>query len=158
MSQVPPLLKRASYVNATGRNSMRGSVIGTTARRDLLQAQAAIDKSVFDPMLGCPLTSFENATLALVGGKGLQCWKLSRHGFPVPTGFIIPTYVYSMHIGEAGVVKLIDSVYTSDLTDEKAREAAKASLATIRDRIESAPLNPEVISNLESFLATRCFC
>ena len=78
MSQVPPLMKRASYVNPTGRNSMRGSVIGTTARRDLLQAQAAIDKSVFDPMLGCPLTSFENATLGLVGGKAMQCWKLAR--------------------------------------------------------------------------------
>jgi pyruvate,water dikinase len=131
---------------------MRGSIIGTSARRDVLQMQAALDKEIFDPTLGCPLSSFENATLGLVGGKALQCWRLARHGFPVPTGFIIPTFVYSMHIRDAGVAKLIDTVYTSDLKDEKAREVAKASLATIRERIQATPINPEVEANLEAFL------
>jgi pyruvate,water dikinase len=79
---------------------------------------------------------------------------MARHGFPVPTAFIIPTYVYSMHIGDAGVAKMIDNVYTSNLKDEKVREAAKASLATIRERITSTPLNPEVVTNLEAFLAS----
>jgi len=151
MSQIP-LMKRASYVSVSGRNSMRGSIIGTSARRDVLQMQAALDKEIFDPTLGCPLSSFENATLGLVGGKALQCWRLARHGFPVPTGFIIPTFVYSMHIRDAGVAKLIDTVYTSDLKDEKAREVAKASLATIRERIQATPINPEVEANLEAFL------
>jgi pyruvate,water dikinase len=145
-------MKRASYVSVSGRNSMRGSIIGTSARRDVLQMQAALDKEIFDPTLGCPLSSFENATLGLVGGKALQCWRLARHGFPVPTGFIIPTFVYSMHIRDAGVAKLIDTVYTSDLKDEKAREVAKASLATIRERIQATPINPEVEANLEAFL------
>ncbi|KAL3914264.1 MAG: hypothetical protein SGARI_000216 [Bacillariaceae sp.] len=147
-------MKRASYVNVTGRNSLRGSVIGTSARRDLLQMQAAQDKEIFDPMLGCPLSSFENATLGLVGGKALNCWRLAKHGFPVPTAFIIPTYSYSMHIADAGLAKMIDDIYTSDLKDDKAREVAKASLVTIRERIQSTPLNAEVIANLESFLAS----
>lgn len=151
MSNIP-LMKRASYVNVTGRPSLRGSIVGTTARRDILKMQAAQDKEIFDPMLGCPLTSFENATLGLVGGKALQCWRLARHGFPVPTAFIIPTYVYSMHVGDAGVAKLIDTVYTSDWKDDKAREVAKSLLATIRERILSTPLNPDVSSNLEAFL------
>jgi phosphoenolpyruvate synthase/pyruvate phosphate dikinase len=151
MSQIP-LMKRASYVGATGRVSMRGSIIGTSARRDLLKMQAELDKEIFDPMLGCPLTSFENATLGLVGGKALQCWRLARHGFPVPTAYIIPTYVFSMHVGDAGVAKLIDTVYTSDWNDENSRESVKALLATIRERIALTPLNPEVVNNLEAFL------
>lgn len=152
MSQIP-LMKRASYVqNATGRYSLRGSIIGTSARRDLLQQQAAQDKVIFDPMLGCPLSSFENATLGLVGGKALQCWRLARHGFPVPTAFVIPTYVYSMHIGDAKVVPLIDQVFSSDWKDDAAREAAKTTLATIRARIQATPLHPEVVANLEAFL------
>lgn len=151
MSQIS-LMKRASYADVTGRPSLRGSIIGTGARRDLLMMQAAQDKEIFDPMLGCTLTSFENATLSLVGGKALQCWRLARHGFPVPTAFIIPTYVYSMHIGDAGVANLIDKVYTSDWKDDKARESSKTLLATIRERIQSTPLNPEVVSNLNTFL------
>ena len=59
-----------------------------------------------------------------------------------------------MHIGDADVAKLIDNVYTSNLKDEKVREAAKASLATIRERIMSTPLNPEVVTNLEAFLGS----
>lgn len=152
-------MKRASYVSAptdgTGgrRSYSRASLVGTTSRRDLLAMQAELDKGIFDASLGSPLSSFEGATLGLVGGKALQCWRLTRHGFPVPTSFIVPTYVYSMHIGEAGVAHLIDSIYNSDLkNDPKALEAAKVTLATIRERIMATPLNPDVVDNLDVFL------
>jgi len=134
---------------------MRGSVLlGTTDRRDLLEMQAELDRQVFDSSLGCPLSSFDHATLALVGGKALQCWRLTKHGFPVPTAFVIPTYVYSLHIGEAGVVELIQDVFSSNLKDDTTRQAAKTKLDTIRERILQTPLNAQVVSNLEAFLAS----
>tara|TARA_B110001452_G_scaffold180042_1_gene151160 strand:+ start:224 stop:661 length:438 start_codon:yes stop_codon:yes gene_type:complete len=84
------------------RNTVRGSILGTTARRDMIAAQLALDKDIFDPSLGCPLSSFENATIGLVGGKALQCWRLTKHGYNIPASFIIPTYVYSLHVNDAG--------------------------------------------------------
>ena len=131
---------------------MRGSIIGTTAGRDTIAMQTELDKDIFDPALGSPLASFEGATLGLVGGKALQCWRLARHGFPIPTAFVIPTYVYSLHINEAGVTQLINDVYTADLRDETVRDAAKANLGTIREKIMTTPLNPEVEENLKLFL------
>jgi hypothetical protein len=120
----------------------------------LQRRQRRFWQEIFDPSLGCPLSSLENATLQLVGGKALSCWRLARHGFPVPTAFIVPTYVYSMHIRDAGCAQLIDNVFKSNLNDESVREVTKTSLATIRERIMATPLNPEVISNLESFLSS----
>ena len=155
MTTRAPFTKRMStntHSTNSKRNSMRGSIIGTTARRDMNAMQAALDKHIFDPSLGSPLTSFEGATLGLVGGKALQCWRLARHGFPVPTAFVIPTYVYSLHVDEAGVAQLINDVYTADLRDESVRDAAKAKLATIREKITATPLNPEVVDNLKLFL------
>ena len=147
-----PLMKRGSATESSKRSSMRGSILDTTARRDLIAAQLALDKEIFDPSLGCPLTSFEGATLALMGGKALNCWKLARHGFPIPTAFVIPTYVYSLHIDEANVASLISDVYTANLNDGNARGAAKAKLATIREKIMKTELNPEVVNNLKLFL------
>lgn len=153
--QIPPFMQRFSFASAPTDGRRRSSMIDTTTRRELLAMQAALDKEIYDPSLGSPLSSFEGATLGLVGGKALQCWRLARHGFPVPTSFIVPTYVYSMHIGEAGVAKLIDSVYSLDLkNDPKALGAAKTALKTIRDRIMETPLNPEVMENLDAFLQT----
>lgn len=151
-------MRRASHVapiggkGGGGRASARGSVIGTTQRRDLLAMQAELDKEIFDPSLGAPLSSFEGATIGLVGGKALQCWRLTRHGFPVPSAFVVPTYVYSMHTADADVAQLIDDVYTSDLSDPVQLEKAKSDLKTIREKIVSTPLNPEVIDNLTEWL------
>ena len=114
--------------------------------------QAELDKEIFDPSLGAPLSSFEGATIGLVGGKALQCWRLTRHGFPIPSSFVIPTYVYSMHTGDADVAQLIDDVYTSDLNDPEQMAKAKVDLQTIREKILSTPLNPEVIDNLTEWL------
>jgi len=78
-----------------------------------------------------------------------------KQGFPVPESFVLPTYVYSMHIGDAGVVELINDVFASDFTDDEAvREATREKLATVRERIMSTPLNPEVEANLQEFLDT----
>lgn len=51
---------------------MRTSMLGTTARREIIAMQIDLDKGIFDSSLGCPLASYEDATLALVGGKALQ--------------------------------------------------------------------------------------
>ena len=48
MASQVPFMKRASHVATPGgRASLRGSVVGTTLRRDLLQMQAALDKGMF---------------------------------------------------------------------------------------------------------------
>ena len=154
-------------------------MLGTTARREIIAMQIDIDEGIFDSSLGFPLATYEDATLALVGGKALQvcivmsyviilsavdcrhnvltlskCWRLARQGFPIPESFVLPTYVYSMHIGDAGVVDLINEVFASDFTDDAVREATREKLAIIRERIISTPLNSEVVENLESFLDT----
>ena len=135
-----------------------------TARRDLIAAQLAVDKDIFDPSLGCPLASFENATLGLVGGKALQCWRLTKHGYQLPPSFILPTYVYSLHVDDAGVAPLIHTVFASVASAAAAsagtapapakRNMIKLLLGTIRNKILTTPLNPEVIENLELFLDT----
>ena len=49
MASQVPFMKRASHVAPSGgRASLRGSVVGTTLRRDLLQMQAALDKGMFE--------------------------------------------------------------------------------------------------------------
>lgn len=133
---------------------MRTSMLGTTARREMIALQMDLDAEVFDSSLGCPLASYQDATLSLVGGKALQCWRLMKQGFPVPESFVLPTYVYSMHIGEAGVVDLINEVFASDFTDELVREQNRKKLERIRERIMVTPLNEEVKENLEEFLDT----
>lgn len=130
------------------------AMLGTSARREMVALQMDLDAEVFDSSLGCPLASYQDATLSLVGGKALQCWRLMRQGFPVPESFILPTYVYSMHIGEAGVVDLINEVFSSDFTDEAVRESNQTKLATIRKLIMETPLNEEVKENLQEFLDT----
>jgi len=90
-------MKRGSWVMprvSVGRLSM-------SSRRELIKKQTESDRLLFDSSLGSPLASYEHASLALVGGKALQCWRLMRHGIKVPSAFIIPAYVYSIHNDEA---------------------------------------------------------
>lgn len=148
MARRVSFMDRASF--ADNRSSRASALLG--ASRELLAMQAELDLQDFDSSLGCPLASFEEATLHLVGGKALQCWRLTRHGLPVPPAFIIPTFVYSLHISQAGVVDLINEVFSSDLRDEAVREATKPKLEEIRNKIMSTPLNEEVVENLTAFL------
>ena len=128
-----------------------------SSRRLKLQEQAQIDKTIFcDQSLGCPLATFEWATLGLVGGKALQCWKLTRHGFPMPASYVIPTYAYSLHIQQAGINDEITSVFC-ELTKSAAsdrREQAERQLALIRTKILETPLHGPVRDNLRAFLNT----
>lgn len=75
-----------------------------------------------------------------------------KHGLPVPSAFVIPTYVYSIHVAEVKVSTLINDVFSSNLTDPAAREVTEAKLAEIRNKISSTPLNEEVVDNLKPFL------
>jgi len=104
----------------------------------------------FDDSLGCPLDKYENATPAMVGGKALNCWRLMKHGFPVPNSFIVPTYVYSMHIGKAGVVGLIADLFSK--LGETSRDESEKKLDEIRDKILSTALDEEVVRNIKTFL------
>ena len=127
------------------RMSGRPSMFG----RDMV---GLIEESDFDSSLGCPLNTYEEATLNLIGGKALQCWRLMKFGLPVPASFVIPTFVYSLHIEKAGIVDLIDEVFDSDLRDEAVREAAKPKLEEIRLKIMETPLMDEVVANLEDWV------
>lgn len=44
-------------------------MLGTTARREMLAIQMDLDSEIFDSSLGCPLASYQDATLSLVGGE-----------------------------------------------------------------------------------------
>jgi pyruvate,water dikinase len=131
---------------------MRASVLLSGNREQLAAQMMNLDLLEFDASLGCPLATYEDATLALVGGKALQCWRLMKHGLPVPPAFIIPTYVYSLHVDEAGVANLINEVFSSNLGDAAARAASKIKLAEIRSKIMATPINTEVVDNLKAFL------
>lgn len=120
--------------------------------RDMFGLVNELGEEQFDSSLGCPLSTYEEATLNLIGGKALQCWRLMKFGLPVPNSFVIPTFVYSMHIETAGVVDLIDEVFGSDLRDETIREAAKPKLEEIRKKIMETPLLDEVVQNLEAWI------
>ena len=130
----------------SGRHSMWG--------RDMFGLVDNLGEEVFDSSLGCPLSTYEEATLNLIGGKALQCWRLMKFGLPVPNSFVIPTFVYSMHIQTAGVVELIDEVFGSDLRNEGTREGARPKLEEIRKQIMETPLIDEVVQNLEAWLDT----
>jgi Pyruvate phosphate dikinase, AMP/ATP-binding domain len=132
-------------------SKLRSSVI-SSGKGASSRAFYDLDLEDFDSSLGCPLKNYENATLALVGGKALQCWRLTKHGFPVPTAFIIPTYVYSLHVEEAGVAGLIQEVFKSELMNKSCRPANEAKLESIREAIMTTPLQKEVVENLGTFL------
>lgn len=138
-------------------SSATAIVRSASSRRLKLQEQAKIDKKIFcDQSLGCPLASFEWATLGLVGGKALQCWKLTQHGFPMPTSYVIPTYAYSLHIQQAGIENDITSVFGNlmKLAASDRREQAERQLARIRTKILETPLHGPVRDNLQTFLDT----
>ena len=67
----------------------------------------------------------------------------------------MPTYVYSLHIEAAGVVELIDEVFSSDLRVESVRHDMKPKLATIREKIMSTDVMEEVVENVENFINTE---
>ena len=148
MARRVSFMQRATSVKArmSGRHSMWG--------RDMFGLIDEVGDVNFDSSLGCPLNTYEEATLNLIGGKALQCWRMMKFGLPVPSSFVVPTFVYSLHVEKAGVVDLIDEVFGCDLRDPEVRETAKSKLEEIRKKILETPLMEEVVLNLESWLDT----
>ena len=142
-------------------HSSQSNQLNTSFRSNLLQEQAANDGSVLDQsLLGCPLSSLEMATISLVGGKGLQCWKLTKHGFPVPSCYVVPTYVYSLHVDAAQVEDEIRNVFSTDFRRSERqgqhhqvrRQEAQDQLTSIREKLLQTPLTEQVKRNLDAFL------
>lgn len=95
-----------------------------------------------------------------MGGKALACWRLTRHGFPLPSSYVVPTFAYSLHIQEAGISDLIAEVFSSsnngnsEVPKQEQKKKAKEQLETIRETILKTPLNPQVVENLKHFIET----
>ena len=68
------------HMGRRGRLSIAASARGS---KNFLSGMGELDLNDFNSSLGSPLESYEEATLSLVGGKALQCWRLAKYGFPV---------------------------------------------------------------------------
>ena len=68
------------HMGRRGRLSVAASIRGS---KNFLSGMGELDLNDFNSSLGSPLESYEEATLSLVGGKALQCWRLAKYGFPV---------------------------------------------------------------------------
>ena len=78
------------------------------------------------------------ATLAIVGGKGTNLSRMSRAGFPVPSGFLITTAAYSTFV-EANFLQQ----QIVDLASNKA-ESSETRSASIRQLFANGPIPSEL--------------
>lgn len=93
-------------------------------------------------MIVLPLETGD-ASLEVVGGKGMRLTRLSRAGFPVPGGFILTTSAYE---------RFVDSNHMRETLRELARPALDAAgrvsfqraSSRIRERFENAALPSDV--------------
>ncbi len=65
-----------------------------------------------------------DATLAEVGGKGANLSRLTRAGFPVPSGFLITTAAYRAFVQANGLQKLIVDLSNSRATTSETKSEA----------------------------------
>jgi rifampicin phosphotransferase len=91
-----------------------------------------------------PIISFNSpdATLETVGGKGLNLIRLTRAGFTVPGGFIIPTDAYRASLSTYGLQNTIE-VSIRDLLAEDAPGLERAS-EEIRRAFSTVPMPDEL--------------
>ncbi|WOP19441.1 PEP/pyruvate-binding domain-containing protein [Raineyella sp. LH-20] len=83
-----------------------------------------------------------DATLATVGGKGLNLIRLTRAGFPVPRGFVVTTAAYLAHVAAHGLGPVIArAVEGLDPADAAGLEQASA---TIRAAFVAGAVDEEV--------------
>lgn len=88
------------------------------------------------------LISFDSpdATLETVGGKSANLARLTRAGFPVPGGFLIPTEAYLSFVAANGLDRVIKHTLTDiNFQDPAALEAASQRIRTAFDAGEFAP-------------------
>ncbi len=100
---------------------------------------------------------FENIGLAQrteVGGKGGSLGELVRAGHPVPPGFVVRTGAFERHIEalerQAPLRGAVERLDPDDL------DALRIACGALRERVESAPLPPEV--ELEVLAAHAQLC
>jgi len=86
----------------------------------------------------------EDATLAVVGGKGANLGRMSRAGFPVPPGFFVTTEAYHAFVQANDLQAQLVALAT-----EKAKTAEAAS-AAIRLLFEQGRVPPEVAAAIQS--------
>jgi pyruvate,water dikinase len=94
-----------------------------------------------------PLAS-PHATLATVGGKGLNLARLSLAGFPVPGGFLVPTDAYRAFVAANDLqASILDTLAASQLDDPDALQAASAA---IRSRFATGAIPTDLAAALTS--------
>lgn len=103
------------------------------------------------------LVSMEDANkfyLRRIGGKASNFGEIinsatKEQAISVPEmGFAIPFYYYDQHVKSHGIQALIDSLLESE--EFKTNPAMrKAALANVRSKIESSPLDPELVKMVE---------
>lgn len=83
-----------------------------------------------------------DATLATVGGKGLNLIRLTRAGYPVPRGFVVTTAAYAAHVAAHGLGPVIAAALEGvDPADAAGPERA---CATIRAAFAAGGMPDEV--------------
>ena len=96
-----------------------------------------------------PLIPLEtpDAAISKVGGKGVNLTKLSLAGYPVPSGFIIPTSCYRDYVNHNELApKITAELHNLDFYSPEALDAASS---TIRADFEDGRLPKGLISTLE---------
>src|SRR6266540_6195289 len=68
--------------------------------------------------------STENATLAIVGGKGTNLGRMSRAGFPVPPGFFVTTDAYHAFVQVNNLQKQIVDLASNQADTSETRSVA----------------------------------
>jgi pyruvate,water dikinase len=94
-----------------------------------------------------PLTSAET-DLAMVGGKAVNLLRMTRAGLPVPSGFVVPTPAYRMHVQRAG----LDAVIVDQLATVDGRDTASLERASevIRSAFAGTGLDPGLAAELDA--------
>lgn len=89
-----------------------------------------------------------NATLQNAGGKGANLVRLTRAGFPVPPGFILPTGAYRAYVSANHLPKIIEAA-TLDLAPHDAARLEQAS-TQIRAAFAAGEIPAEIESTLRA--------
>lgn len=84
------------------------------------------------------------ATLETAGGKGLNLVRLTRAGFPVPRGFIVPTAAYRAFVDSNNLAGVIDASIAG-MAEANARQL-EASSANIRAAFAAGKMPVEIES------------
>ena len=89
-----------------------------------------------------PLLPFDaaDAALATVGGKGANLARLTRAGFPVPVGFLIPTAAYRAFVAANQLDRVIAAALSGLRTDDPS--ALEATSQNIRAAFAAGALAP----------------